>query len=188
MADDASMDGAESEPSTKPMDKLSTKPSIKPTKKKTRRGLNSKNKNKAINLSIMGHNCVGLLSKMNSFLCTLDELVPSIVMLQETKVPKPGMIKIQGYQVFEKVRQQKSGGGLLIAVENNLNPVLIDVDDSVEVLIVKINLPIGNAFVINGYGPQETEEFTKRVKFWQSFEVLIKKATKKGHFYSTVGC
>ena len=50
------------------------------------------------------------------------------------------MFKIEGYQVFEKVRKSK-GGGLLTAVSHYLKPVLIaPVNDDVEILVVQIHI------------------------------------------------
>ena len=47
--------------------------------------------------------------------------------LQETKVKNKGSIKVKGYQIFEKTRNGKGGGGvgLLTAVDEDLDPVLV---------------------------------------------------------------
>ena len=110
-------------------------------------------------------------------ICAVNELSPSVIILQETKLKKSGMIKtLKGYQIFEKIRKHKCGGGLLVAVENNLNPVLVDNDESVELLIVEINLPVGKAHIINGYGPQEHDLLENKLSFWQRFEDAVTRA------------
>ena len=63
---------------------------------------------------------------------------PLAITLQETKLRRMGTMKLPGYQVFEKVRNGL-GGGLLTAVEENLEPVLISTgkkEDS-EILVVQ---------------------------------------------------
>ena len=53
----------------------------------------------------------------------VNEFKPLVITVQETFARKKGLFKIQGYQIFERVRENKSGGGLLTAVDNNLDPV-----------------------------------------------------------------
>ena len=106
----------------KPMDaKLSqsvpTKPLALPGKSKlseeikntkTRRGYGQKNKRRKrtnqINLSLIGTNSAGLTSKKESFYSIINKYKPSTLTTQETKHNKAGLLKIPGYQTFEKVR------------------------------------------------------------------------------------
>ena len=74
----------------------------------------------------MGSNSAGLKSKMESLIQNIKVFDnPSCITLQETKLRKCGTVKLNEYQVFEKVRSGL-GGGLLTAINTNLNPVLIE--------------------------------------------------------------
>ena len=102
------------EPDDKPLDADSTKPVPSKTnepmkcRNKIRRGYGKKNdrknKTKKINLSIIGTNAAGLKSKQESFFNMINTFKASIITIQETKHTRPGVLKLQGYQTFEKVR------------------------------------------------------------------------------------
>ena len=89
-------------------------------------------------LTIVGQNVFGALSKQKSLTNVINVLSPSIINLQETKVRKAGMLKFTGYQTFENVRSDKLGGGLLTAVDINLKPVLVNVKEDVELIMLKL--------------------------------------------------
>ena len=65
---------------------------------------------------------------------------------------------MKDYQFFEKLRDNKGGGGLLIAVDKTLNPALIDSENDVELLVVELTVANKKVCVINGYGPQEYDD------------------------------
>ena len=91
---------------------------------KTRRGYGRKNGKKEAyktNFSLLGANCNGILKKQASLLGTMSIFKPSIVTLQETKVRKSGRLKLKGYQIFENVRKDGNGGGLLTAAGTYIN-------------------------------------------------------------------
>ena len=98
---------------------------------KTRRGYGRKSRNRErknnrkIKFSLLGSNSNGIINKLDSLKYTIGVFKPSIVTLQETKVRKLGSLKLKGYQIFENIRTGVGGGGLLTAVDQNLNPVLI---------------------------------------------------------------
>ena len=107
-------------------------------KVKTKRGYGRKNtrKNneKNINLTIIGANSNGLKAKKESLFNIINQLKPSIITIQETKLRKPGQIRIPGYQNFERVRSGTLGGGLLTSILEDLNPVLISTaKDDIEI-------------------------------------------------------
>ena len=83
--------------------------------------------NTSINLSfnIIGTNADGLKLKKESFFQIINNIKPSVITVQETKFSTKGTIKIPGYQVFETVRANQHGGGLLTAAHNDINPVII---------------------------------------------------------------
>ena len=45
--------------------------------------------------------------------------------VQETKLYRKGTFKLENYCVFEKVRENKEGGGLMTVIHENMEPVLI---------------------------------------------------------------
>ena len=77
------------------------------------------------NLTKVGTNSAGLSSKMESFFNLINFFNPRIVTVQETKHTKMRKLKIPGYQTFERLRNGKSGGGLLTSIIEELDPVLI---------------------------------------------------------------
>ena len=98
---------------------------------KTRRGWGNKNKRKMYKnsqnqtyFSIFASNANGIKGKIDSLRTNVNIFQPSCIILQETKLRFPGTIKIEGYQIFENLREGL-GGGLLTAIDNSLNPVLI---------------------------------------------------------------
>ena len=125
-------------------------------KMKTRRGYKRKYKNnkKSISLTVIGNNCSGLASKKESLNFAINAVVPSVILLQETMLKKVGLLNLQGYQIFEKVRPNKNGGGLLTAIDNSLNPVLVDDNENAELLTVAINLNVGK-ICIDGTGESQ---------------------------------
>ena len=77
-------------------------------------------------------------------------------MLQETKLYNQGKVKLPDFIIFEKLRKYAGGGGLMTAVHENLNPILIEEDDEeTEILIVDIKYKNISIRTINCYGPQE---------------------------------
>ena len=126
------------------------------------------------NFSIMGSNSAGLKSKIDSLLQNIKVFgYPSCITVQETKLRKSGTVKLDNYQVFEKIRTGM-GGGLLTAVNQNLNPVLIEaVSEESEILVVQCQIGVHKVRIINGYGPQEDEPAANRLAFWQSLEQEI---------------
>ena len=114
--------------------------------KQTRRGKCKKRnsgksmKSKSVNFTILGSNANGIKAKVDSLksiINTFDN--PSCVTIQESKLRKPGTIQLKGYQIFE-LNRSGFGGGLLTAVDEQLLPVLVTVDDQVELLVVQVRV------------------------------------------------
>ena len=62
-------------------------------------------------------------------------------MLQESRLPRKGMIRIPQYQVFETLRTSNEGGGLFTAIHENLNPVFISgSEENEEILVIQAEL------------------------------------------------
>ena len=146
---------------------------LKANKRGGVRSMNNRNKRKfkSTKFSILGTNAAGLKAKKDSLIENIRLFgSPSIITIQETKFRKMGSMKIENYQIFEKIRNG-FGGGLLTAVDSNLEPVLIEVsNDESEILVVQVKLGGTKVRIINGYGPQEDDPLAKRLAFWQAVE------------------
>ena len=108
-------------------------------------------------LKIVGVNCAGLLSKLESFEKLLVDEEPSIFSLQETKLSKPNQIKTESsrnYTIYELFRKKSGGGGLSLGIHKDLQPVWINQgDDEVECLAVEVWVNEFPIRIVNGYGP-----------------------------------
>ena len=131
----------------------------------------------------MGVNAAGLSSKMLSFKCVMQELSPSVFMIQETKLKSQGKIKIENYIVFELLRtQQKGGGGLAMGVRKELNPILIrEGNDEVEALSVEIEVTNMKIRCCVGYGCQESDVIERKTRFWDYLDQDVYQAGQRGH-------
>ena len=141
---------------------------------KTRRGGKKHKSNKKVKFSLLGSNSAGLRAKRESLEAIIGILKqPSCITIQETKLPKKANFKLANYQVFQKNRNS-SGGGLLTAVDPNLNPMLItSKNEEAEILTVQLELNDKKLRVINGYGPQEDDTQQNRLNFWLGLEEEI---------------
>ena len=112
----------------------------------------------------------------------MADLQPDILTLQETKVKVQGRIKIENHIVFERVRENKDGGGgILTSVNKKLNPEWVSEGvEGVEVLSVNIKTANKVIRVVNGYGPQEKENQEKRRKFWNHIQKEHEEAKNAG--------
>ena len=150
--------------------------------KSTRRGYGKKNnirrknnkKQVSVNFSVLGTNANGIKPKEESFYTAINHYNPSIITIQETKLSKPGTLKIPGYQVFEKVRTNQSCGGLLTAIHEDLKPLLISSGErESEIITVQVSLGPLQIRIINAYGPQEDDQKQNIFTFWQELEMEI---------------
>ena len=95
-------------------------------KPKTKRGYGKKNERKQrkgikdIKFCLLGTNSNGLLGKQESLKSAINSFKPSVITIQESKLTRKGLIKLKGYQLFEKLRPGGQGGGLLTAVDADL--------------------------------------------------------------------
>ena len=165
LADDEPLDEPKPIPAiSKPVEhRIQSKQPVKTTTKGgTRRGYGRQNRRKenngikGVEFSILGTNSNGIQAKKESLLKNINTFQPSVITIQETKLRKTGILKLHGYQVFEKVRSGL-GGGLLTAVDEKLLPVLISTGkkDASEILVVQVKSENHSIRIINAYGPQE---------------------------------
>ena len=89
-------------------------------------------------------------------------------------------MSLPGFETFEHVRTEKSGGGLLTAIHSDLNPFLVYDDAEIELVVVQIEIENISIRVFNAYGPQEDDDSTKKDLFWQTIETEIVSARQEG--------
>ena len=70
--------------------------------------------------------------------------------------------------MFEHVRKDSVGGGLLTAVHKTLDPVSVGEEDDVEIIVVEGVLNKKKVRFINGYGPQENSKKEKKEMFFSN--------------------
>ena len=102
-----------------------------------------------------------------------------MITLQETKLGQKTDFKIDNYQVFQRNRN-RSGGGILTAVDPSLGPTLISCGSEAEVLTVQVEVNQRHIRIINGYGPQSDEGQQKRLEFWYALDQEIVDAKRDG--------
>ena len=90
----------------------------------------------------------------------------------ETKVKKPGTVKLKDFTVFEKLRENNMGGDLMTIVHENMQPILIP-DEHSEFLEVDIAGDFGSIMAINSYGPQENLSLESRTDYFIELESRI---------------
>ena len=79
----------------------------KSNRRSKKRFRNKVNQNK---VTIMGVNAAGISSKMKSFKNVVRQLCPSIFFIQESKLKRPGKLKLENpanYVVYEITRKQR---------------------------------------------------------------------------------
>ena len=149
-------------------------PKVKRGKRKSKAKFQQKSMN------IMGNNAAGILNKLDSFKENVRKFSPGVYFVQETKSRRKNQIKLDDYVMFEHIRQNKGGGGLLTAVHKNLKPVGVGEESDVEILVVQGVINNTKVRFINGYGPQENDEDEKRMKFFNKLDFEIKSSSLAG--------
>ena len=105
--------------------------------KRTKRGKGGKREE---SLKIFSTNAAGLKNKLQSFKNELNHTNAGIFTIQETHFKKKGMLKINGFDIFEAIRD-KQKGGTMIGIHHSLNPMLIkEYSDDFELLVVEIQI------------------------------------------------
>ena len=89
-------------------------------------------------------------------------------------------MKIKDYTVFEHVRKNRGGGGLMTVVHNTMNPVSIGDETDDEVTVVEAELGKEKVRLMNGYGPQEDDLEEIRLSFFNRLDLEVKCAKLAG--------
>ena len=140
----------------------------------------SKAKYQQQSMNIMGNNLAGIFNKLDSFKQTIQKFAPGVFFAQETKSRRKNQVKINDYVMFEHIRKDKGGGGLLTAVHKNLHPVSVSDESDVEILVVQGSINNKKVRFINGYGPQEKEIDENRMKFFNKLDFEVKRSHVAG--------
>ena len=120
-------------------------------------------------------NSAGLGSKMMTFKKVLNELKPSVFLVEETKFKDSGRLKLENFVVYELVRESRDGGGgLALGVAKELNPAWVrEDDDEVEALSVEISFKDMKFRCCVAYGCQENDPVERKEKFWDYLDEEI---------------
>ena len=118
---------------------------------------------------LWGVNVAGISSKLASFKNTLNVLKPEVFFIEETKVKDEGKIEVETYDIFEKVRKNRDGGGgLAIGCKKELQASWVrEGGDEVEALSVDINLKGFKIRCCVAYGCQENDSVERKEAFWK---------------------
>ena len=64
--------------------------------------------------TVYGTNAAGLKAKSDSLKGNIENLGVGAFLIQETKLYRKGQIKVENFDIFEQVRTDRKGGGLMI--------------------------------------------------------------------------
>ena len=104
----------------------------------------------------------------------------SVFTIQETHYETKGKLRIDGFEIFESIRN-KVKGGTAIGVKAALKPVLVEeYSEEFELLVVEVKAGNRNVRIMSGYGPQENWAELARKPFFLALEEEIIKAELAG--------
>ena len=153
-----------------------SKPKVKRGKRK------SKTRNDVQPMNILGNNSPGLLNKLKSFDRNINKFQPGVFFVQESKCARKNKVKHPDYVMFEHVRKNSGGGGLLTAVHKNLKPVSISEETDTEILVVQGIVKDRPIRFINGYGPQDDSNSSdnEKLEFFNRLDEEIQSSKLAG--------
>ena len=123
----------------------------------------------------MGTNANGLKSKQESLINILKMDSPQVFMVQETKAKRQNELLVKGYELYERVRKGKDGGGIVIGIKDDVEstPVLISKHEDTEILVVEIAFKSMTIRFLTAYGPQEDAPEDTINNFYSTLEEEI---------------
>ena len=108
-------------------------------------------------LVAVGVNPAGARLKWSTWGKVIRDTGATLWFMQETKCPTK-QLKMENFIVYEKVRENRGGGGVAIAVIKELNPVLItEGTDSVETITIEIHPKIMTIVYTTAPGPKNND-------------------------------
>ena len=125
---------------------------------------------------MIGTNANGLNSKRDSLNNILESEKPHVFMVQETKMKRMNQWTINGYELYEKIRKGKGGGGIMIGMSKNfdIQPVVVsDHEEDIEILVVEVAFKSITVRFLTAYGPQEDASEDIINKFYLTLEEEI---------------
>ena len=147
---------------------------------KRRRIRRGKGKQKESSLNLFANNVAGIKGKIQSFKSEIKAVNAAIFTIQEGHFEKKGKLKMEGFEIFEAIRNKKDGG-TLVGVHKALKPMLIkEYSEEFELIVVEIKVANKEMRIITGYGPQETWPEKERMPFFLALEEEISKAEMLG--------
>ena len=112
-------------------------------------------------------NADGLNKKGHSLKYQIKNCNAGIFTVQETNFKKKGRFKLEDFEVFESIRQNKEKGGTLVGIHRSLQPVLIEeYDEKFELIVTEIKIANKEIRVMSGYGPQENWKDDDKMPFF----------------------
>ena len=133
-------------------------------------------------MNIIGANAAGIFNKIESLKRIVNLFKPGVSFLQETKAARKNKLKLSNYVIFEHVRKETGGGGLVTAIHETLEPVSVNSEDEEELITVEAKLGDQKVRFINGYGPQENSPEAVRASFFDHLDLEVKRASVAGTF------
>ena len=129
---------------------------------------------------IVGANAAGLFNKIESLKRIINLFHPGVIFIQETKAARKNKLKLKDYEIFEHIRKDSGGGGILLALHRSLEPVIVSEGNEDEVITVEAKLGSQRVRFITAYGPQETSPEAAKSSFYQCLDLEIKKVKVVG--------
>ena len=116
-----------------------------------------KNQNKEI--TCLQWNIRNFKSQKPHLLYAIDEIKPDILILQETHLSDNDHAQIPGYKKLHRKDRDRKGGGVAIAVKNDIPSTDTPTDKNNELEIVATTIVTNTCTnIINGYIPPYTTE------------------------------
>lgn len=119
---------------------------------------NSINNNKEkLKIIVINVNSIVTNQRRSSLLSMLEENIPDIVCLAETKLKKDHVMRLKNYEVIREDRKNKEGGGTAVLIKRNIqyNKIKIyskEENPILETTIIKIKININtNLHIIAAY-------------------------------------
>ena len=136
-------------------------------------------------------NIRGLKSTVNSLTNIIAEKYPSVICLVETHLAKEDTISIEGYDLIFRNDSTSDSGSILIACENRLRSITVQVDEYSEVgqtLFIKLDNRRVQLRIGAIYAPQESRTLNQDLKkLYTAIEDNISEASQRNEKLVLIG-